>query len=467
MSISSTALRLEDVLGPAIPAPFEHQTATTDFVNSTKKCYVMNEPGTGKTRSMLDVISDYVKEFDKRALVFAPKSILEPSWVDDCRKFTPRLSIIPAYAENRAAAFASNARIVVTNHDAAKWVAARPEILRDFGALFLDEATAYKNRGSQRSASIAKVAHQHPWDIITLLCGTPIPQSIEDIWHQVYLIDGGERLGKSFYKFRAAVCEPVQEGAFVRWKEREGARDIVADLISDITILYRLQDCISMPERVFTTLDVDLTPGLQRQYDRMVRDAIIELEAGDVSAVHAAALRTKLLQIASGAVYDANGAYHVLETARYDLVAELCAQREHSLVAFLWRHQRDQLVAAFERAGISNYAVIDGETEDVAQIVRDFQAGKYKVLAAHPKSASHGLTLTKATTTIWPSPTPEAERYIQFNQRTYRAGQKERTEFIRIRARGTIEERAYDQLDGKIVGQEDLLSLLRALRPNK
>lgn len=445
----------------SIPPAYKHQTATTDFIEQKKKVFVMSDCGTGKTRSCLDAI----QRLGLKAIVLAPKTILEPAWKNDAATFTPGLRVSVAYAHNRTEAFECDADVYVTNHDAAKWLNDNRWVLRGKQMLIIDESTAYKTPTAQRSKAMVKIAKF--FNYVVLSSGTPMPQGLLDLWNQMFLIDQGERLGNSFFKFRYAVCESVQTGPsdrMVKWVEKEGARDAVSDLIADVTIRYTLEDCIDMPERIVNTIEYPLPAKTRNQYETMVNETLLELEEGSVNATTAAVVLGKLMQIASGAVYESADKYHVLDTTRYDLIAELCVQRPHTLVLFNWRHQRDELIKALERAGIDQYAVIDGTTKNTSEIVTDFQAGQYRVLLAHPKSVSHGLTLTRATTTIWSSPTYEAERFQQANYRIYRAGQKQRTEFLLIAAADTVDQQAYARLQNKINNQGSLLEIVKTLR---
>lgn len=452
------------------PPPFAHQQHTADFILANKRCLVWSDPGTGKTRSVIDAYAAYRRtaETPERMLVLCPKSIMDAAWVADCKRFQPSLTIATAYAHNRAEAFHSGADIVVANHDAADALAEHSYWLDSFSWIVVDESTAYKNRSAQRSRAAAALTGRFEYRV--LMTGTPMPNTVMDVWHQAKLVDDGERLGNNFYKFRSVVCEPQQVGRaanMVQWRDKPGAADAVADLLADITIRYSRDECLSLPDNQITTIDVELPAKLRALYDKFQADAILELSSGDVDAVNAAALRTKLLQIASGAVYDSEHKYHVLDKYRYELVAELCNQRSHTVVAFLWQHQKEELMKAFEKLKLP-YAVIDGsvtvKTGAVGKIVDDFQNGKYRVVLVHPKSGSHGLTLTKATTTIWPSPTDNSEWYVQFNQRIHRIGQTEKTETILIQAAETVEVPAFTNLNNKVHRQISLLDLVTQLR---
>ena len=133
--------------------PFAHQKVTTDFINDNSRCLITSDPGTGKTRSVLDALVGR----KHRTLVLAPLSILEASWGDDILKFTPELTYAVAYAKNREKAFASDAKVVITNHDAIKWILKNKKVLLDFDTLVIDEFTAFKNKDSQRSKAMLKM----------------------------------------------------------------------------------------------------------------------------------------------------------------------------------------------------------------------------------------------------------------------------------------------------------------------
>ena len=188
----------------------------------------------------------------------------------------------------------------------------------------------------------------------------------------------------------------------------------------------------------------------------------MQLKKTTVTAVNGAVVAGKLLQVASGAVYNDDGEYSLIDNGRYQLVLDLVEERAHSIVFFNWEHQRDELVREAERRGLS-FAVYDGSTNDRARagIVKDYQAGQYRVLFAHPQSAGHGLTLTRGTATIWASPTYNLEHFLQGLKRIHRIGQTERTETIVVVAEGTIDEKVWQSLQDKKVKMADLLEGLK------
>jgi hypothetical protein len=248
----------------------------------------------------------------------------------------------------------------------------------------------------------------------------------------------------------------------VQWVAKPGALEAVADLLDDISLRFQLEDVLDMPEKVEYFVDFPLSPKHFRAYEELRRRGrVMAADGGIINPIHAAALRTKLLQLLSGSAYDDAGEVHEFSTERYELVLDLVEARPASLVAFMFGHQKEALVAEAAKRGLK-YGVIDGSTpmERRTQIVAEFQAGQLQVVFAHPATAGHGLTLTKGVATIWCGPTDNAEHYEQFNHRIYRAGQTKRTEVIKIVARATVEDKAYENLVNKVDTQTSFLNLV-------
>lgn len=448
-----------------VPPYYAHQEKTLGLLRQENGVLDLSDPGTGKTRPALGAYVERAGTTGKRCLVLATKSILQPAWGGDIDKFFPGVKYRVAYATNRQSVFDSDADIIITNHDAVRWIGKniKPAYWKDFDTLIVDESTAFKNHTAQRSKEVYKLAKNFTYR--ECMTGTPNPRSILDVWHQAKIVDDGNRLGSSYWKFRSVVCEPVQVGpdpSMVDWRDKEGAEYAVFDLLSDIIIRHKLEECQDIPPNKVTEYSVELSPKLRRQYNDMLNMAAMMLESGQLlTAVNAAAVHQKLMQIASGAVYNEMGVPQMLDDSRSEMIMDLIEERKQCVVAFNWKHQRDGLEAAAKKRGIT-YAVIDGSVNDRKRMeaVDNFQAGEIRCIFAHPQSAGHGLTLTAGTTTIWTSPTYNAEHYKQFNHRIYRAGQKQRTETIHIRARDTIDDKVFANLDGKLSSMQLLLGLI-------
>jgi hypothetical protein len=453
-------------------------TIPTSFFVARRNGRIFATGNTGKTRSHLEAFARRKEAgTNHKMLVLGTLSILETAWKADCAKWTPQLTAAVVYSSKRAKDLprAIESDIIILNHDAVKWMIDKKGKLTSEGQLLtdncdvlvVDEFTAFKHRTSQRSKAASAVRHYFP--VRWALSGTPNSNGICDIWHPAYLVDDGERLGRAFWGFRAQVCTPVPNhnvpgGNHVDWVDKRDAELIVADKIHDITVRHKLRECIDMPDNVAYTVGTTLPKKLMAQYQEMRNEAALLLESGEyVNSVHAGAKAGKLLQICSGAIYSEGGEYHVLDDSRAKLALDLAMEADQALIAFNWRHQRDQLITEAERRKLS-YAVIDGNVPVAKRVatVNAFQAGEIKYIFAHPQAASHGLTLTKGTRTIWTSPTYNAEWFQQFNARIDRAGQTQRTETIMIAARGTREEQVYEQLSGKVSKMDNLLAVFAA-----
>lgn len=444
--------------------PFAHQKKSLKHATTTPVVYDCSDPGTGKTGV---AILDFAARRQKRgkcALVVAPKSLLRSAWYNDFKKFAPKLKVSVAAATNREEAFQQDADVYITNTDAVRWLAQRPkQFFTRFDTIIIDEVSAFKHATSMRSKALGKLVNHFKYR--RALTGTPNGRTITDVWHQVFLLDGGQRLGKSFFAFRNAVCEPVQVGrnnAAVQWKDKDGAEEAVFGLLQDIVIRHKFEDCVDIPPNHRYTVEYDLSPAQRKAYEQLEQTQMLEFrkDAKMVTAVNAAVVAGKLLQVASGSVYSSSDDAHLVDDGRYKLILDLVEARLHSLVFFLWKHQRDALVAEADKRGL-NFCVLDGNTSDEERdrYVAAYQAGLYQVMLAHPKSAAHGLTLTKGTTTIWSSPTYDLEIFEQGSKRQHRLGQTEKTETITVVAPGTIDERVYEILQGKNARMKRLLDL--------
>ena len=445
---------------------WKHQVASVNKYMATPVVLDTSDPGTGKTLAAIVAFAYRRKHGGGCALIVAPKSLLEPAWGNDLEEFMPHLTYSVAYAKNRSAAFEVDADLYITNTDAAVWLAKqKPKFFARFDTLIIDEISYFKHRTSKRSKAMKKVAARFKYR--SGLTGTPTSNSITDIWHQVLILDGGERLGKSFYQFRDAVCRPVihptGDQRFTKWVDKPDAHHAVAEILGDISVRHRFDDVMrAVPEQEKRLLRYYPSAKLLAHYEELKERALILLEQGEVTAVNAAALRTKLLQVASGRVYGENGARHTLDEGRNELIIELIMGRPHSVVFWNWDHQREAIVNALTKKKV-DFVEIGKGTKDSERmsIMRQYQDGQFQTILMHPQSGAHGLTLTKGTSVIWCSPTDRADLLTQGDARVRRGTQRQVTESVRVCAMGTIEEKAYERTGEKLDAMNDLMELLR------
>ena len=440
------------------PELWPHQKKSLNKYRNTPKVFDMSDPGTGKTRAAIEAFA----ERGGRALIIAPKSLLEAAWAEDIKKFAPQLSYSIAYASNREAAFSVAADVYITNTDAAKWLGKQnKDFFSSFTTLIIDESSYFKHHTSQRSKSMRKIAKH--FEYRALLTGTPTSRSITDIWHQALILDDGARLGTSFYKFREVVCRPEMKGQYTEWKDRPEARQSVAQILQDVTIRHEFYKVMPhVPENVEHFVKYKPSAKLMEQYRKLRDEALLMLKDGAISAVNAAVLRGKLLQLASGSVYGENGKSHVIDSGRTDLVLDLIEQRQHSITFYNWDHQREALVRGLTKRKIS-FAEITRNTKgaDRGRIVKEYQDGQYQTLIMHPQTGAHGLTLTRGTATIWCSPNDRADLIVQGKHRVLRGVQDKETENVMVCAENTLEQGVYQRTEGKRNAMTELMELLQ------
>lgn len=233
----------------------KHQDTSLKHDEAHPEVFDMSDAGTGKTfvRIMAFAKRRALKG-TKRAgclLVLAPRSLLRAAWESDIKKFAPHLTVSVCTADKREKAFNAEADVYVANHDAVKWLAKqKPVFFKKFenGEVVIDESPAYKHHTSSRSKAAAAVVKRFARK--ACLTATPTSNGMQDIWHQVFLLDGGKRLGPNFYGFRNSVAQPKQIGRndkAIKWTDKEGAEEAVFSLISDIVIRHSRKDCLDIP----------------------------------------------------------------------------------------------------------------------------------------------------------------------------------------------------------------------------
>ncbi len=449
---------------------WHHQQYTVEKFSKTKRGLDLSDPGTGKTSAHLAIYNS--RTAAGRMLVVCPKTLMSSAWGKDLDEYFPHLTYSLATAKDRFNAFKVDTDIVIINTDGVKALTelTKPQralLLAEFDHLVMDENTAFKHATSQRSKAMLDISKYFDWRFG--LSGTPTPISVTELHHPTMIIDDGEHLGRSYFRFRNSMQVPTQIGPMpnhLRWDDRENANEIVMHMIRDIVVRHEFEEVMTdVPPNHVDRKPIVLPTKLRKQYADLERTCILMLEKGNVTPVHAAALRTKLLQLCSGAVYDGSGKYVVVDPYRYELIAELVQERQHSLTFFVWKHQRDLLEEQFSKRKIS-YCVLDGDTPDHKrnEYVKRYQNGEFQTMLLHPKTGAHGLTLTRGTTSIVSSPIYEADILKQMIHRIYRGGQTEITNTLLVCAKDTVEELVYDRLTEKKLRMDDFLKLVRQSR---
>lgn len=445
-----------------------HQVETYNFTVGKEQTFCTSSPGTGKSLPHAKLAEHFIKhEGGSKVLVVCPKTLMRTTWSHEFAKFTPSLSIGIAEApeSNRVKVFEAQHDVVVLNIDGVTWLKDQPEkwlkkVLGSKSMLIIDESDNYKNPNAKRTKAMIKLSkyfHRRH-----LLAGTPAPNSIIELWPQLFILDEGARLGKRYTAFRNTMQYPINKGPFVTWIDKPDASKVTYAMISDLVIHHEFDEVMTqVPAMQHQVLYYELPKKHKKFYDDMEKQEYLEHKGKSISAVNAGSLANKLLQIASGAVYNDERTWSTLDSGRYELIADLVEQRKHSIVFFQWRHQRQELEKEYQKRGLK-YAVIDGSiksTKERAESIERFEAGELDTFLLQPLSAGHGVTLIKADTAIFASPVYQGNMFKQCIARIRRGLQRQHTQTITILGKGTRDEHCYEVFSGKVSKIEALNEL--------
>ena len=396
-----------------------------------------------------------------RVLVIAPKKVAEATWQTEAKKWDHlqrlRISTALGTAKERMAAVESTSDIVVINRENVPWLVEQVGSVWPFDMLVVDESSSFKNPSAARFKALKRVLPRA--SRVVILTGTPAPNGIMDIWAQIYLLDRGERLGRyiSHYRERYFDFNPWRH----EYTAKPGAFEAVQKKIGDLCVSMSAADYLTMPELITDDMPVELDPMARRQYQQLEREMILELDEENVTALSAATLTGKLLQLCGGAVYDAAGQAHRIHTAKLDALDELLEQLhgEPVLLFYGYRHEIPTILNRLHSTNPDRRVRMLDSAEDADA----WNRGEVDVLLAHPASCAYGLNLQQGGHhVIWYTLTWSLELYQQANARLHRQGQEKPVIVHRLLVRGGVDEDVAKALEGKTETQDALLTALRA-----
>lgn len=419
--------------------------------------------GMGKTVCALTAIVELLHNCFEvaKVLIIAPKRVAEDTWSREINKWdhTKHLKIVKVLGttKQRINALESSADIYVINRENTEWLVNFYKKDWPFDMVVIDELSSFKSSKARRFRALRKV---RPFiKRIVGLTGTPAPNGLIDLWSQLYLLDQGERLGKTVTGYRERYFEPgkrdPRRGIVFDWKPKPMAEEAIYGKISDICISLRAKDYLKLPERINNVIPVSLPATARKKYEQLERDLLLPFAESDVVADTAAVLSNKLLQMANGAVYDENGGVKYIHNAKLEALEDVieAANGKPVLVYYAYRHDRDRIKAKFPNA----------RSLDTEKDIIDWNDGKIDLLITHPASAGHGLNLQAGGHIIvWFGLVWSLELYQQANARLDRQGQQHSVIVHHLVAEGTIDEDVMKAIEGKAVGQEALLEAVKA-----
>lgn len=321
--------------------------------------------------------------------------------------------------------------------------------------LVIDESSSFKNPQAKRFKAMRKM--RPIFKRIVILTGTPAPNTLMDIWAQMYLLDGGDRLGKTLTEFRCRYFTPDKTNGHVVYSYRllPGADKAIFGKIQDVCMSLKAKDYLKLPERIENVITVEMSPKEWALYKEMEREHVLSIvDDDDISALNAASLAGKLLQLANGSIYNDEGNIVVVHNEKVERLKELVETNEGKpiLVFYNFKHDLQAIKDAFPKA-------VELKTDDD---VAEWNKGNIQMLLAHPASAGYGLNLQAGGNIIvWYGLTWSLEQYQQANARLHRQGQTQPVIIHHLVTKGTMDEQVMKALERKEAGQDALLEAIK------
>lgn len=446
--------------------PYPHQLAGIEWIQDNPACALFWGMGTGKTVTTLTAITRLLYDDleDGPVLVIAPKRVAENTWSKEAGKWDHlqhlRVVKIMGTEKQRTETLRTVyegpfADVYVINRENVCWLIERLQNRWPFRIVVIDELSSFKSAQAKRWKALRRVRGRiHR---IIGLTGTPRPNGLEDLWPEMYLLDQGERLGRTLSAFRARYLVPEKMNGHIvySYRPKEGAEEAVYGTIADICMSIRKEDVLSLPGQIYEDVELEAPPALLKKYKQFERDKVLECldEEGEIVAGTAAALTNKLLQFANGAVYDLDGHGHHIHDIKLDALEEMLegAGGEPVLVLYAYKHDAERI-----RQRIKCHAL------DTPEDIDAWNRGEIPVALSHPASIGHGLNLQEGGhIIIWYGLPWSLELYQQANERLNRPGQQHVCRVYHLILKGTHDERVLKSLKNKDEGQAAAIEALR------
>ncbi|MBT2696360.1 DEAD/DEAH box helicase [Bacillus sp. ISL-40] len=445
--------------------PHNYQRYCINRLLTTPALGLLLDMGLGKTVITLTAIMDlkYNQFAVNKVLVIAPKKVAESTWARETEKWDHlqllRISTVLGSATKRVRALNTPADIYVINRENIPWLVEHYRNSWPFDMVIVDEFSSFKNHQAKRFKALSWV-RPHIKRIVGLT-GTPAPNGLLDLWAQVYLLDSGERLGKTIGGFRERYFEPDQRNRdrVFSYAPKAGGEEIIQSLIGDICVSMKAEDYLELPDITYNTIPVVLDSKAQKAYDRLETEMLLQVDESTIDAGSAAVLTNKLLQLCNGAVYDENREIVNIHDCKIEAFMELLEglNGKPALVFYNFKHDKERIIKVLSKTNLR----IRGLETDQDQV--DWNNKQIDILLAHPASAAYGLNLQHGGNhVIWFGLNWSLELYQQANKRLHRQGQTEKVIIHHLTVAGGVDEDVAAALENKTSTQDQLMFALKA-----
>lgn len=443
--------------------PHDYQCRAIQKIINQPSVGLFLDMGLGKTVITMTAVVELIYErFEiRRVLVIAPKRVAEDTWTREAAKWDhlKALTISPVLgtAKEREAALNTEADMYVIGRDNVVWLV---DLLQKqkkgwpFDMIIIDELSSFKNPQAKRFRALRKAIPCT--SRVVGLTGTPSPNGLMDLWAEIYLLDQGERLGRTLGSYRDEFFRPGMRNGYVvyKWEPRKGAQEEIRNRIADICVSMSAQDYLQLPARIDRQICIRLDEKERSLYNTMEQAQILQLaEDKTVVALNAAAVMNKLLQMANGAVYTENNEVLKIHDRKAEALAEIVdTTSEPVLVFYSFRHD----------IGTIRRWLPEAKELKTAGDIAAWNRGEIKVLLAHPASVGFGLNLQEGGhIVVWYGLTWSLELYQQANARLHRQGQARPVIIHHLIAEGTVDEQVMKALERKDTSQAALMAALK------
>ena len=401
----------------------------------------------------------------RKVLVIAPKKVAEGTWTKEKDKWdhTKILRVSPVLGSQakRIRALNTPADLYIINRENVCWLVDYYKNTWPFDMVVVDESSSFKSHKAKRFKALSSMSSHI--DRMVELTGTPSPNGLNDLWSQVFLLDGGERLGKRYTQFRERYFQPDKRGPagmVYSYEAKPGTEESILEKISDICISMKSEDYLQLPDVTYHQIPVVLDAKAEKAYRELERKMVLELpEEEEISVTSAAALSNKLLQLANGALYDDDHGAHEVHNCKVEAFMELIEslQGKPALVFYNFQHDKARILKAFEKSKLRIRELKTTQDED------DWNKREVDILLAHPASCAYGLNLQQGGNhVIWFGLTWNYELYTQANKRLHRQGQTEKVIIHHLVCSGTRDEDVMQALERKEDVQNWVMQSLKA-----
>lgn len=444
--------------------PHKYQKLAIDHVLKNERACLFLDMGLGKTSITLTAINELMYDSLEisKVLIIAPLRVAEHTWSDEIEKWGHlrhlTVSKILGTVKQRRKALIKDADIYLINRENIVWLVNELSSFGNgwsFDMVVIDELSSFKSYSSKRFKELKKFITRSKR--VLGLTGTPSPNGLIDLWSQIYLIDSGERLGKTITGYRERFFKPDKrnQNTIFSYKPKEEAEENIYKRLEDICLSMTASDWLDLPQRIDNIQYVHFDKQEEQGYKEFEKEMYLQLMESEVTAVSRGVLTNKLLQYCNGALYLDNGGVGTVSDKKIKALEEIvdCANGKPILCFYSYRHDLERIKEHFKNA----VTLEDSET------IKQWNDGNIQLLLTHPASAGHGLNLQAGGNIIvWFGLTWSLELYMQANARLHRQGQKESVIIHHLITKGTVEERVLNALRDKKEVQDDLLEYLKA-----